>query len=333
MLSVCVLNSGCALELISARTATSRGSSGGGGSSFTSNCPTNFVRMPAAMESTLGYPLCVSMFEMKVSQNDGTPVLNGRGGAPLPVVNYMPVSRPEGTPWTRITLADAISECASLGARYRLMKNSEWDFIANDIASNGANWSGSMINRGHSDDAIDANAIANGWAFDSPGTLSVPDLMDPYLGTGNTVAQAFGAGGEQKRTHELTNSEILWDFGGNARELVDIDGLGGSLSYTGPGATGYYDLSSATVTTWIPTLISSNGVTFSAPSFTPSNGTWTDAANFIGKFYIPSGNQTLRVVSRGGNYSASNGPGIFAGDSDASSVGTGSTGGFRCVFQ
>jgi hypothetical protein len=43
---------------------------------------------------------------------------------------------------------------------------------------------------------------------------------DPYFETGNSENDPVGAGWEQKRTHELSNGEIVWDFGGNIWQFV-----------------------------------------------------------------------------------------------------------------
>ena len=44
-----------------------------------------------------------------------------------------------------------------------------------------------------------------------------------------------------------------------------------------------------------------------------------------------SGARTARILTRGGNFSNPNSPGIFAGDLDGTSTGTSTNMGFRCV--
>lgn len=298
------------------------------------SCPDGFVDLPTSIETELGYSLCVAKYEMKVSLNDGTPVLDGRGTANLDPALHIAVSRKEGTPWTRLLYSEILAECASLGSGYSLMTNQQWDLIADDIASVAGNWSNGILRSGNSDDAIDNNALADGWTYaNSANLLAAGEDSNGYEGTGNSASSAYGAGGEQNRTHTLSNGAIVWDMAGNAREIVDIDGLGGTLSYTGGGASTYLNLNSAEMTSFVNSASSSNAVTLNSSIF-PSNGTWTHAVENIGRFYVSSGARVGRLIARGGNFSAANSPGIFAGDADGdAATARSSTGGFRCVFR
>lgn len=60
---------------------------------------------------------------------------------------------------------------------------------------------------------------------------------------------------------------------------------------------------------------------------------WTHNDNNIGRVYIASNSRTERAVTRGGNFSSGNSPGLFAADFDMLITGTGSSGGFRCAFS
>lgn len=296
-------------------------------------CPTNFIRMPASVEAQLGYSLCVAKYEMKVSLNDGTAVSDGRGTTNLDPALYLPVSRAAGTPWTRLTYAENLSECASLGAQYSLLSNREWDVLALDIASVSSNWSLGRLRSGHSDGTTDASAQTDGWTFaNSGGLLAAGSDSNGYEGTGNSSAAAFGSGGEQIRVFTTSDGQIIWDLSGNARERVDIDGQGGTVSYSG-GPSAYIEVVSAAMTSFISVLTSSNGVTFGSSTFQPSTTSWTHSSQNIGRFYIPGGVVSLRVITRGGNLASGNSPGLFAGDADEISTGRSSTGGFRCVYQ
>jgi hypothetical protein len=81
--------------------------------------------------------------------------------------------------------------------------------IARSIERNGINWSSGtagtgIINVGHSD-----NLPAN--------TLEITNVGDPFNGTEDSSTSNW----DQKRTHELLNGQVIWDFGGNVMEWVD----------------------------------------------------------------------------------------------------------------
>ncbi|MEI7973772.1 MAG: hypothetical protein WCH11_05340, partial [Bdellovibrio sp.] len=234
-------------------------------------CPDNFsgfVRVPELVENELAYSLCVAQFEMKLSlAATGTTVLDGRGEAgPVPWSSlHKAVSRPDGTPWTRISFPDARSACQALGTGARLMRNSEWDLIARDLASNPLNWTSGQLNTGNSDDDIDSQAIANNWAYVGSKAL-VSNGTDPYLGTGDSSGALFGSGGEQKRTHIFSNGEVIWDFAGNVREIVDLNGKGEAASY-GFGSAGSFDLNQPEISSLISSLSTASVASFAANTF------------------------------------------------------------------
>jgi hypothetical protein len=91
--------------------------------------------------------------------------------------------------------------------------------IAHEIEMTATNWSSGvvgtgMLNRGHSDVSPDS-------------AIAVINANDPYIGTGNNSGQAAGSGWEQKRTHTLSNGQVIWDFSGNISEWVDWSMAGG----------------------------------------------------------------------------------------------------------
>lgn len=301
-----------------------------------SSCPTGYVKIQAS--STYGTSdFCLAKYEMKVSQNDGTAVFDGyNGGVALDVNLYKPNSRPDGIPWVKILQANAVSECASLGSGYHLATIKEWQVAAREIESVNANWSGGTagvggLMTGHSDGAISATAVANGLAVSGSLLLSAKDGLDAYIGTGQDSSLAYGSGKEQKRTFQLISGEEIWDMSGNARELVDIDGQGGTLNYTGPTSANFYELNSSQFSSMIATATSSNSVALSASLFLPSNSLYNHVNNKIGKVYMNANAQTLRVVGRGGNFSSGNSPGLYAADFDQANSGLSSSAGFRCV--
>ena len=145
------------------------------------------------------------------------------GGAGLLV---RPVSVATGKPWVRpersavddVVGADGL--CESLGAGYQLIGNQHWQAIARDIESVASNFDtlGPLINhafnRGHSDGtaALPASSI------DTEGCANyiATDLHD------NTLVSATCDDGWHlnKRTHSLSNGEVIWDLSGNVYEWV-----------------------------------------------------------------------------------------------------------------
>jgi hypothetical protein len=162
-------------------------------------------------------------------------------------------------------------------------------------------------------------------------TLSADNGTDPYVGTGNNSSQALGSGKEQKRSHILQSGEEIWDMAGNVREIIDIDGSGGTLSYTGPGSSNYFEIISAEFTSLINSGITTNTIPLVLNWFTPNNSSLDHTLNKIGRAYLSSGARTDRIITRGANFGASNFPGIYAIDFDQSSSASSGSAGFRCV--
>lgn len=132
------------------------------------NCPANYVPVPSSVASAVGLSeLCVAKYEMKAALNDGTDVLDGNNnGVALDPSLHIAESRASGTPWGRISSANARSECQNLGDKYHLITLEQWNAIARNIESVGSNWTGGsvgkgMLFRGHSDNVIDTNAVAD----------------------------------------------------------------------------------------------------------------------------------------------------------------------------
>lgn len=296
-----------------------------------SDCPTNFILIPGGGDAgSVSSSFCVSKFEMRplLDSNDSLMANSNNGGTPIDPSLYYASSRPDGYPWLRISTDEAITECQNLG--YELLSNSQWQTIARNIELVSSNWEGSKLYTGHSDGAIDGAATCpdgSPLSYDGKSILSACDASDTYIGTGQSNSDNFGSGKEQRRTFTLSNNEVIWDFSGNAREWVDVDGEGSSVTYTGPGSTGYYDLTSTEVVNMA--FDGSEDLTLSM--IRPVDATLNHLNNNTGKFYIKSGARSGRAISRGGNFSAGNKPGIYAGDLDSPMDYKSSSATFRCV--
>jgi len=155
-------------------------------------CPPGFVLVPPWPTQTL-QSTCVAQFEMK----------DVAGAA---------VSQAADAPWADLGRDEAAAACAAMGDGFHLITNKEWMAVGRNIESTPANWSGrsvgaGMINTGHSDGAPDQ-------------ALGIDDPTDPWDQTGNNAQEGAGSGAEQKRTHVLSNGQVIWDFAGNVYEHV-----------------------------------------------------------------------------------------------------------------
>jgi formylglycine-generating enzyme required for sulfatase activity len=119
----------------------------------------------------------------------------------------------EGRPWVRIrrtdsgVLLDAERACSNLGSGYTLINNAQWQAIARNIEGQLSNWTNgtttgtNSINTGHSDN--NPSQACDG---------TVQNVEGDCL-TLNTTAS-------QKRTHDLSTGEVIWDIAGNVWEMV-----------------------------------------------------------------------------------------------------------------
>lgn len=162
---------------------------------YTKNdCPTGYIPVPG--NTYLGTnDFCVMKFEAKN-------------------VGGVPTSQAALSSWNNIQLGPAKTNCMNLSASngsFDLISNREWLTIAYNIEQVDSNWSGGSVGngeiaRGHSDRVWSTHSV-----------LAVTDESDPYNGTGNSST----SGWNQKRTHTLSNGEVIWDLAGNIWEWVD----------------------------------------------------------------------------------------------------------------
>jgi hypothetical protein len=141
-----------------------------------------------------------------------------------------PESRSIGTPWDNIargldetTANSAWKACKDLGNRYDLTSNAQWQAIARNIES-AQSAPGHYLNWSNNSPAAD-NIINYGHSWHSPDSLLAASADDdPCFGTDATnCANSGHADFAMKRTHVLSNGEVIWDFSGNAWEWVKDD--------------------------------------------------------------------------------------------------------------
>ncbi|MFZ4715328.1 MAG: putative Ig domain-containing protein [Bacteriovoracaceae bacterium] len=222
--STCVI-SGTPTVVTATTSYTITATNSGGSTTATVNlwvCPTNFipVNIVAANSGFTSTPFCVAKYEMKcVGAGCNAPPTQTTPG-----VTAVATSQTSNIPWYRPFITDARTGCSNLNAingvsnKYALMTNAQWMAIARSIERNGNNWSSGVagsgeINRGHTDGTYLAASTDN----------------DPYFGTGDSSS----SGWNQKRTHQLLNGQIIWDFSGNVQEWLDWDVTQAQKAYVG----------------------------------------------------------------------------------------------------
>jgi len=244
------------------------------------------------------------------------------------LADHIPASSPTGSPWRRINATNALAECNSLNTggatNYDLISSPEWMTIARNAEGVGANWeagtsgSGAMF-RGHSD-----NSPAS--------ALSAAADNDPYNGTGNTSSEAMNSGKEQKRTLTLSNGEVIWDLSGNVSEWVDWE-TGGEFTTVLQEDKAFDGTDGAALAAWREFRLLdqniNNGDVMDPLTWQSSNPE-LDSSHGIGQYYAgTSGGAALR----GGYWYYGSFAGAFSLALSASTAGTASSVGFRCVYR
>jgi len=268
------------------------------------NCATGYVPVPGSSTFNTN-DFCVMKYEAKCANITAetvgltTPVTANNtydnsstncvvsGGAP----DYKPVSVASGYPIGSISEANAAAYCSTIGGH--LMTNAEWMTIARNVEQTAANWNGgvigtSWINRG--------NYTGAALAFD-----------------GTTVGTS-----QAKRTHTLSNGELIWDLSGNVSEWL------ADTCTSGAGSGSYFD------STGLIEWTDSNLDDYERGAAGPTVNTYNDATNALGRYDGCS--TTGNFFIRGGYVDTTNATyaGIF--QLDQTSTGTAATRiGFRCV--
>lgn len=230
------------------------------------SCPSGFVVVPGnSLLATNDF--CVAKYEAKN-------------------VGGVAVSQASGTPWISISQTDAATAANAACATCRLINESEWLTIAQDIVRQPGNWTGGSVGSG---------AVFLGHSDNSPSSRQAASSDDTngYFNTSN-------ASGDQRRTLTLSNGSVIWDFSGNVFEWTSGQITGGQ---PGPSGSSYREWNTITNSS----LLSPDP----SPSFSnPSAASWLDA-NGIGRLYSNGTDGTQRAFMRSGHWAGNNGNGIF----------------------
>ena len=215
-------------------------------------------------------------------------------------------SVPAGVPWASISQDNAKTECSDLGTGYGLMTND----LASNIATVGDNWDGGTVG---------TNSINVGHNDNSPsGAQAVSDPTNPCSDTGVTCdASTWNS---QRRTHKLSNGEVIWDISANLWEWTDL--YISDAPTNGPttgGSNEYTDVTGGTSMTKIELI----------PQIAIENA-W-NSSNGIGTYRAATGTDK-GALARGGFFNGAS-SGIFDATLDRKPDTGGAQVGFRCTYS
>ena len=273
-------------------------------------CPENFVAVPALTDYT-EKSFCVMKHEAKNAGADTT------GDA----TDDIPVSKAAGTPWVDINWNNSLQKCEDLGATsYDLISNDEWQSIARNIENVASNWSTGVVgnegglNQGHSDNTPSNPLMASS------------DDNKACENTGQTCSSSTWD--SQRRTHTLSNGEVIWDMSGNVDEWIKDQNstIFENTAYISQITnTNYPDPKSLSGDTRTPKGHFGPSGDHTDLSSSPYGGLGYGALGVFGEEGVG--------ILRGGDYSRNVNNGVFSTRLDIQDAATNGKIGFRCVLH
>lgn len=279
-------------------------------SQWQETCPSGYVLVPKN-DSYVPYNFCVMQYEARARTTSGTVDLDGCNEAGCTTSSWgtaahSPTSVATGLPWRMIGHGTALAECKSLGPRYDLVSNAQWQTIARNLELVPRNWTSGTVGVG---------CMFNGNNND---TTCGYNGANPEGGTGrNSRARLF-----------LSNGQEIWDLAGNLTEWVSDPN---TFSY-GPEIF----MSGVSLATHATTGILNDQVARAAKEQFGPAGTYTGCNNGtddrcgFGYGWLSPANG---AISRGGNYNDTFYAGVFMNYLLNGTGGGGSVNsGFRCSY-
>lgn len=198
-----------------------------------------------------------------------------------------PASEPGGLPMVNISQLSAVLLTILGDCGCSVISESEWLTIAHNLAGVPSNWTGGSVGSG---------TIYRGHTDNNPaGRLAASsDDGNGYYGTNN-------ASGNQRRTLTLSNGEVIWDFSGNVWEWTSATISGGQPGGSGWAWREWNTIDNSSLLTPDPSPLFGN----------PAAASW-NFSNGIGKVYSNNSDSSSRAFLRSGNWSDSNGYGLFS---------------------
>jgi hypothetical protein len=278
-------------------------------------CPMGYIRVPGnSLYQTKDF--CVMKYEAKTGSptGGGLEIVNGEY-----VYNEVKTesitaasTTQAGTPQVKISQTNAITACSLNGAGYGLINNVEWMTIARNIEAQDSNWYNPTTTP--TENKVGSGGLWRGHSDGSPNNALEASTDDnPYFGTGNDINNGW----QEKRTHTLSNGEVIWDLSGNVFEWTSDNAIRNKPTPTGSSEF---------------TAIKKYGA-LSYDLIRPSNPEWNSAQN-MGKY--GSGGPFLGgpfAFLRGGYWFDTNGAGVFTLSFDTAPGAMITYIGFRCVLR
>lgn len=229
-----------------------------------------------------------------------------------------PESTAAGNPVTDLWLTKSQQSCKSLGPGYTLISNEQWMTIGVNIASQASNWSSGTVGVGN---------IYGGHSDSNPNSLCPASTDDSLAFVEGSCTPIGSGGGEdnedfERRTHTLSNGEVIWDMAGNAEEWVWY------LDETGP----------VTPNSWKEFYELVDGTNMLVRDLRPLNSEksfWDDSwGRAQGGGMVFNGNTSFYgTIRRGGYYTRDDIAGIFAATTGSIVWLDDVRLGYRCVYN
>ena len=278
-------------------------------------CPEDFVGVPSLTGYTTN-SFCVMKYEAK----------NAGAATTGDATDDTPVSQAAGTPWVSINRDSSITKCTDIDSngKYDLITNDEWQSVARNIELVGSNWANGSVGN--------AGGLSTGHSDNSPpNTLAAnSDDNNACHETGDTCDGSTWH--SQKRTHTLSNGEVVWDIAGNVWEWVKD-----SNTQTTYGSGAY--MSQITSDTHTTSGSLSGGTTTTTRTAKGQFGPSGDYTDLDSTPYGGLGHGTLNnfsavgAVVRGGERSVGDLNGAFAVSLTPTASTSSPSVGFRCVYH
>lgn len=293
------------------------------------NCPSGYVTVPGnSTYSTTDF--CVMKYDAKFMN------YTGKAQDPSSLTwrydtatgDKTPVSVAAGQPISYISWQQAKTACTSLGSKYHLITNNEWLTIASNALHQSNNWNSSIAGVGYVYSGHNDNVPT--YALDSSS-----DDLNGYYKTGDSIY----SGKNQKRTLQLSNGAVIWDFIGNMWEWTNNSISSASRYHGGNQQWMSYNSNDGTgkIASLVPALMrppsgwninQGMGRYFDGTNLTGGYNSLNQAPDFCTGYCSPTS-----VFVRGGRWATSFATGLFTISLDYGPSGISVGVGFRCAYS